>query len=214
MDGAAVNGAGEERIAARTSGVARETKRGLAIYPGNDRDHHGSAFASVVRWVRERFGRAFSAHGGGAKLSSCAPRRFGRAHRADDADREQDRAAVSAIECRSFAGRHFVSRLRQALGKRAARKRIRHGLRRARRINGTHLDRARIGEFIVAKNFDGQWRRVEKPNAAIGRCASAFAASNWSTSWRTAVWFTGESENAGGDGAPLHRQSGRAAGNV
>src|SRR5713101_527132 len=95
MDGAAVNGAGEERIAARTSGVARETKHGLAIYPGNDRDRHGSAFASVVRCVRERFGRAFSAHGGGAKLSSCASRRFGRAHRADDADRTVYRTTLS-----------------------------------------------------------------------------------------------------------------------
>ena len=31
---------------------------------------------------------------------------LGRAHRPDDAHREGDRAALSAIECRSFAGRH------------------------------------------------------------------------------------------------------------
>src|SRR5438876_756527 len=110
MDGAAVNPAGEDRITARTGRAARQTKRRLAIHPRNDCHYQRSTFARVVRCVPERIGRTVSTYGGGPKLSSCPSWRFGGAHCTDDEDCEPDRAALSAIECRSFAGRRFVSR--------------------------------------------------------------------------------------------------------
>src|SRR5205823_15116960 len=55
---------------------------------------------------------------------------------------------------------------------------------------------------------------VEKFDATVGGCALALAAPDRRASWRSAIRFTGQSENSRSDGAPLHRQSRRAAGNV
>src|SRR2546423_972784 len=55
---------------------------------------------------------------------------------------------------------------------------------------------------------------MEESHARIGRRAPASAAFDWGASWRAAVWFAGQSENPGSDGAALHRQSRRPPGNV
>src|SRR5205085_10533030 len=140
MERETVNGAGKKRIAAGTSRIARETNRRLAIYSRNARKNHRSAIARVVRRVRERFGRTFSADGGGAKEPSRAPRRIGRAYSANDARGDGGCAALSAIECRSFDRGHSLSRFRQTLGEPLSRERFRDGLRRTRRTGRPHFD--------------------------------------------------------------------------
>src|SRR5204863_7786747 len=159
-------------------------------------------------------GRPVSPHRRGPQLSSRAPWRVGRAHGPDDAYRERDRAALSPIECRSFTGRHSVSRFRETLGKRVARKRVRHELRRARRAYRPYFNRSRACEFAVAK-VERQKRRVmEKSRACFGRRSPAPFAFDWRTSRRGAIRFTRQPENARSNGAPLHRQSRCALGNV
>ena len=48
-------------------------------------------------------------------------------------------------------------------------------------------------------------RRLELAHAVLRRCSDAFVASDRRASRRTAVWFAGQPENAGSDGAQLHR---------
>src|SRR6266404_6105998 len=128
MECPATDGAGKKRPAARTGRTPRKTKRGLAIHCRDDRENQRPALTRVVRRVCERVWRTFSALGGGAKKSSRAARRTRRAHCPDDARGDGDRAALSAVECRSSDCGNFVSRFRKALGKPLSRDRFRHGL--------------------------------------------------------------------------------------
>ena len=82
----------------------------------------------ICECVSEGIWRTFSSHRRGAQLSSRAPRRTGRAHRANDARGDGDRAALSATESRSSRRRNSFSRFRKALGKSSARRRIHHGI--------------------------------------------------------------------------------------
>src|SRR5437588_1498327 len=129
MECAATDETGERRITARPGGVARKTSERLGIYCPNNARSDRSSSARTVRSIHWRIWRAFPPNRGGPQLSSCTTRRVGGTYRTNDADGAGNRAVISTTEYRSFGRRHFVSRLRQTLGKCAAGERICHELR-------------------------------------------------------------------------------------
>ena len=165
-----------------------------------------SAFARSLRSVSARTRRTLPAHGGSAHLSSRAARRAGRAHRADDAGYDGDRAALSGVESRSAHRRDSFSRFRKALGKSSARDRIHDGLRRARRTNRTHLDRTRAGQFALAKSADrrtvGAWSDLVPASEDVRlHLLHLIGAHHGEPQFGSPV----QSEDTGSDGAQLHR---------
>src|SRR5215470_4046585 len=121
-------------------------------------------------------GRPVPAYSCCAQLSSRAPRRTRRAYSANDASSKTDRAVVSGLEPRSLARGDSLPRFRKTLGKRAARKRLRHELRRTRRISRAYFHRTGVSEFVVAKVECRKCGGMEKSCARLGRCSPASVA--------------------------------------